>query len=400
MTTAKTWITLATLGLGLSLTLTACGGGRRSQSKVVEGPRSKGVVDVHVRTIGTRVFRRTLELEGTLDPAERILVAPSVPGIIRKVTKRAGDPIKKGELLVQVDPKEVYVGTIQLRVHLASARAKAKASDAVLKRLKEPLTRLRRLYRAKAVSKPDLDKVEIPYVQARAERDAARSIIKRVQDELGIAYSKLGDTKLTAPFDGFVVRRLADPGEAARPFPPTVVLVITRHDPLYVQAELNEEDIGRVQKGQKVTVVCDSQAHRPPVTGVLEEIIPYVNPMTRTVTIRVRVDNKQGRLMPGMSATLKLSLEPRRTLAVPRSALATAPLDDKVSVFVLGADGRVREKTLRFGRSQGAWVAVLGGVTAGDRIVVKGHERLYDRSRVRVVGRAPSARAARGVVAP
>lgn len=397
MTHAKTSLVLL---VNLGLVLAACSGGRKKQSKLTDGPNSRAVVDVEVRTVSPRTFTRVLELEGTLDPAERILVAPSVPGMIRKVTKRAGDPVKKGELLVVVDPKEVYVGTIGLRVHLATARSKARAADAVLSRLAEPLERLRRLYRAKAISKTDLDKVEIPYVRARAERDAARAIIGRVKGELGIAYSKLSDTKITAPFDGFVVRRLADPGEVARPFPPTVVLVITRHDPLYVQAELNEEDIGRISRGQQVTVACDALAHRPPVTGVLEEIIPYVNPMTRTVTIRVRVDNKSGQLMPGMSATLKLTLKPRRALAVPRGALATAPFDDKVSVFVLGADERVREKILRFGRSQDEWVSVLGGLSAGDRVVVKGHERLYDRSRVRVVNREPAARAPRPAPKP
>jgi len=378
--------------VNLTLVLPACGGGRKKQSKLADGPKSRAVVDVEVRTVSLHTFTRVLELEGTLDPAERVLVAPSVPGVIRKVTKRAGDPVKKGEVLVVVDPKEIYVGTIGLRVHLATARAKARAADAVLSRLAEPLERLRRLYRAKAISKTDLDKVEIPYVRAQAERDAARAVIGRVKGELGIAYSKLGDTKITAPFDGFVVRRLADPGEAARPFPPTVVLVVTRHDPLYVQAEVNEEDVGRLSRGQPVSVTCDALAHRPPISGVLEEIIPYVNPMTRTVTIRVRVDNKSGQLMPGMSATLKVTLKQRRSLAVPRGALATAPLENKVSVFVLGANERVREKTLRFGRSQGGWVAVLGGVSAGDRVVVKGHERLYDRSRVRVVSHQPATR--------
>lgn len=389
MTHTKTSIVLLVIW---GLILTACGGGRAKQSKLGEGSLRRPVVDVEVRTVETRTFHRVLELEGTLDPAERILVAPSVPGIIRKVTKRPGDAVKKGELLVVVDPKEVYVGTIGLRVHLATARAKVQAADAVLKRLQEPRARLRRLYRAKAISQTDLDKVEIPYVRAQAERDAARTIIRRMKGELGIAYSKLRDTKITAPFDGYVVRRLADPGEAARAFPPTVVLVITRHDPLYVQAELNEADIGRITPGQKVSVSCDALAHRPAVTGVLEQIIPYVNPMTRTVTIRVRVDNKNRRLMPGMSATVKLTLRPRRVLAVPRSALATVPLEDKASVFVLASDRQVREKSMRFGRSQGEWVSVIGGVSAGDRVVVKGHERLYDRSRVRVVRRDAAAR--------
>jgi RND family efflux transporter MFP subunit len=347
-------------------------------------PRAE-VHPVSLATVAERAFPRVLELEGSLDPAERVLVAPAIPGVIKTVTKRAGDRIKKDELLVEVDPKEVYVGTIPLRVQIAAAQAQASAAGEVLRRLDEPLARLRKLYEARAVSKTELDQVEIPYVKARAERDAAQSVIGKVNGELGIAYSKLSETKILAPFDGFVVRRLADPGESARAFPPTVVLVLTRHDPLYLQAEVLEEDIARLRSKQEVAVTCDAYAGEAVRQGTLEEIIPYVNPMTRTATIRVRVDNRDGKLMPGMSARLRIVLGPQTLLAVPQAALATEPLDQAVSVFVVGEDGKARERRIRYGRSLDGYVAVATGLRAGERVVVKGHEPLVDGAAVRVV---------------
>ncbi|MDY0001094.1 MAG: efflux RND transporter periplasmic adaptor subunit [Polyangia bacterium] len=366
---------LAALLLTAPAVLVACDKKGKDEGK---SAMKLGAVPVTLHTVERRTFNRSIELEGNLDPAERILVAPSIPGVIRNVTKRAGDRITKGELLVEVDPKEVYVGTIQLRVSLASAEAQVRAASAILSRLEEPVSRLRRLYKAKAISKTDLDQIEIPYVRAREERDAGARIIQNVKSELGIAYSKLSETKLTAPFDGFVVRRLADPGETARPFPPTVVLVITKHDPLYVQAEVNEEDASSLRKSEKVAVYLDALPGRPPLPGILEEIIPYVNPMTRTVTIRVRVQNPKSELMPGMSARLKLDLAPIELLAIPRDALATEPLESRVSVFLVDSEQKARERRIRFGRSQDGYVAVLDGLTAGEKVVQKGHEQLLD----------------------
>ncbi len=372
--------------LGLS---TACED--KNKHGVKTSAKPTGPIPVKVQAVTKHEFKRRLELEGNLEPAERILIAPSIPGVIRKITKRAGDRIKKGELLVQVDPKEVYVGTIQLRVSIASARAKAAAADEILAKLKDPLTRLRRLYKAKAISKAELDKMELPYVKARAERDAANRVIKKVNNELGIAYSKLSDTKILAPFDGFVVRRLVDPGETARPFPPTVVLVVTKHHPLYVQAEVNEDDIIRLKRGQTVAVHLDALLEEPVLKGTVEEIIPYVNPMTRTVTIRVRVDNKDGKLMPGMSARVTMDLAPRHLVAVPEAALATEPLERTVSVFVVDSQGRARERRIRFGRSQNGFVSVLQGLKGGERVVVAGHDRLVDKSKVTIESADPAA---------
>lgn len=362
----------------LAASLVSCG---RSEGASKSASKATGPLPVTVTPAARHTFSRTLEVEGNLEPAERILIAPSIPGVIRKITKRAGDRIHKGEVLLTVDPKEIYVGTIQLRVGLSSARARAQAAGQILTRLKEPLKRLRRLYHAGAISKTELDKIEIPFVRAKAERDASARVIRKMKGELGIAYSKLSETKIRAPFDGFVVRRLVDPGEVARAFPPTVALVITRHHPLYVQAEVGEQDIGRVRKGQRVPVTLDALPGAPPRSGVVEEIIPYVNPMTRTVTVRIRVSNADGVLMPGMSAHVSLRLRPRILLAIPVQALATEPMEERASVFVV-AHGVARERRIRFGRAQDGWLAVLSGLGARDSVVVTGHEPLVDGSKV------------------
>ena len=347
------------------------------------------VIPVETEVAAERDFDRVIEVDGTLEPSERVLIAPAIPGVIRTITKKPGSRVKKGELLVEVDPKEVYVGTIPLRVQLATAQAQTRAASEMLARLEEPLQRIRRLYQAKAVSRQELDQVEIPHLRAKVERDAAESVIGKVKGELEVAYSKLSETRILSPFDGFVVRRLADEGEAARAFPPTVVLVITRHDPLMVQAEVVEEEVTRLKLGQKIEVICEAVPSRGPFPGVLEEIIPYVNPMTRTATVRVKVSNPDARLMPGMTARIRAVLAPQRMLAVPQGALASEPLESRVSVFVVEG-GKARERKIRFGRQQGQWVSVIEGIRAGDRVVVKGHERLLDRSAVQATPAAPA----------
>jgi RND family efflux transporter MFP subunit len=340
---------------------------------------------VKVRKISKKVFDRDAVVDVTFVPSERVLLGPSVPGRIRRINKKEGYRIKEGEVLVVVSPKEVYIQTIPLRAQLSAAMAKRDAADAVLEKLDEPYQRAKKLHSEGAISKVDLDEIAVKHTAAKAERDAAAKTAKKLRTELRRAYGKLADAKLRAPFDGFVVRRLADEGEVARPFPPTIVLVVTRHQPILAEGHVPEHVLVHIEKGIDVEVgvsVLPGKSY----SGKLTTIRPQIDPITRTAMVRVEVPNRDLSITPGMTGEMTIDLPDKRALAIRRSELAARPSEGKGQVFVV-KKGRVELRDIEIGSSLDVdWVEVLSGLKPGDTVASNEQSRLKPGDRITPVG--------------
>ena len=332
---------------------------------------------VRVWTASEQTFPRSLTLDATFAASRKVLIGPPIPGAITRITKHEGDRVEKGEVLVRVSPKEIYVQTIPLRSQLTAAKAQAKAAAEVLSKLADPYRRAKRLYKEGVISKMKFDEIEIQYTTAMAKKEAAETTAGRLNKELRRAYSKLSDTVLRAPFDGYVIRRLADEGDLARAFPPTIVLVLTKISPIRVYAEVPETAMGEVTVGTPVTVQADVIPNRV-WKGTITSIRPDLDRITRTAKVVVELPNKDGKLLPGMSGSIRLELPPVRALAIRRSFLGTRPANGNASVFVIEG-GKARLRPVRLGRSMDAeWVEVTKGISAGEKIAAGSLDDLRD----------------------
>jgi len=360
--------------IGMLALSPACG----HRGAAAENRKNKvGHIAVKIWKVVPRTFHRTLRLDGTLQPSKRVLIGPSIPGRITSITKQEGDRVKKGEVLVRVSPKEIYVQTIPLRAQIAAAQAQATAASTVIVKLKDPYERIKRLYKAGVISKLKLDRVEIQYTTAVAKKNAAMSTLVQLRKGLKRAYSKLSDTVLRAPFDGYVIRRLVDEGDTARAFPPTIVLVLAQIDPLYATAEVPSRYLSALHKGIKVRVQVDPLPKKT-IDGTIEAIRPDVDPITRTAQIRALLANHDRTMFPGMTARISVDLAPEQALAVRRSDLASKPVGHSSSVFV-AVQGKARLRRVQLGRTMDAkWVEITKGVTQGDLLVVGDNRTLFD----------------------
>jgi HlyD family secretion protein len=339
---------------------------------------------VHTVRVKKKTFRRKIRLDAVFTPSERVLLSPSVPGTIRKIHKREGDRVQKREVLVVVSPKEVYIQTIPLRSQLAAARAKLEAAETILAKVKEPFQRARKLYEKGVISKVKLEEVEVQYTTAQAQKDATARTVKKLKKELQRAYGKLSDTRLRAPFDGFVVRRLADEGELARAFPPTVVLVITRHKPLFVEGQVAERDLVHLRKGMAVTVTVDALQNKR-YGGTLLSIRPQLDPITHTARIRAQIPNEDLKVMPGMTGQMMITLPPRKALAIERAHLITEPTAGTAQVFVI-ENGKAVTRTVQLGEALDTeWVAVRSGLARGERLITDHKGTLQTGDRVEAI---------------
>lgn len=329
--------------------------------------RRSTATPVEVATVRERRFVDTLRALGTIRANESVEIASPVSDTISEIRIESGQRVAAGEVLFVLSGQEE-----------SAALAEAEAS---LRDAERESGRLDRLAGDGAVSRADRD-------VARAERDRSRA-------QLDAARARLADREVRAPFGGVVGLRSVSPGA----FVAAGTRLVTLDDLDTVQLEfpVPERYLSTLEVGQ--TLIARAAAW-PDETfrGDVESIDTRVDADTRTVAIRARLSNPDGRLRPGMLLTVRLERAARAAPAVPE--IAVLRRRDTAYLFVV-AEGRGGETTaagsagpssvatrraLVLGGRDGAWLEVVDGLEVGERIVVEGVHRVRDGAALRVVG--------------
>lgn len=310
-----------------------------------------------------------IRLTGTLTAERSARLSPRVDGLVARVRVDAGDRVKAGAPLVELDSTLASHALERARAGTAEARAR---SDEARRLAAEA----RRLVAEKHLPQTELDRREADAELAAAALVASEAS-EREQAEL------LKRHTVPAPFAGVVARRLTDAGEWVARGTPVIELVATDRVRLDVQAP--QERFAAIREDAVVRVLADSLPGES-LAGRIVARVPVSDPSARTFLVRVLVDGAAGRLLPGTSATAVIGLPgSRAALVIPRDALLRYP-DGSHSVFVLrqSAGGSTAiERRVKLGRG-GAQVEILEGIEPTDLVVVRGNERLRDGQSVRI----------------
>jgi membrane fusion protein, multidrug efflux system len=296
----------------------------------------------------------------TLVAVHGVTLGAELPGTVREITFESGSFVKKGVVLVRLD-------TSTEEAQLGSAKA-----DAALAKLN--LDRARTLRASESSPQSELDAAE-----ARAQQ--ARSAMATLE-------ANIAKKVIRAPFDGRIAIRQVELGQVVSPGTPVASLQSVT--PIYADFWLPQQSIAELKAGQRVTLSTDAY---PGATwqGQVTIVTPEVDPATRNVRVRATVPNGDGRLRPGMYGNVEVvSGEKRRTVIVPATAVLFAPYGD--SVFALeekkddkgGTSTVARQKFVRLGERRGDYVAVVSGLSPGERVVSAGAFKLRNGMAVAV----------------
>lgn len=310
-----------------------------------------------------------LRLTGTLTAERSARLSPRVDGLVARLRVDAGDRVRAGQPLLELDAAVAGLALERAR----AGRAEAEARHDESQRLAEEA---RRLVAERHLPRTELDRREADAKLAAAALAASRAA-EREQAEIVRRHT------LPAPFAGVVARRLTDVGEWVSRGTPVLELVATDRVRLDVQAP--QERFTQVRENAQVRVLADALGGEA-LPGRVVARVPVGDPSARTFLVRIVIESAAGRLLPGTSATAVIELPgAQQALVVPRDALLRYP-DGTHSVFVLDeAQGRQTavERRVRLGRS-GAQVEILEGIRPGDRVVIRGNESLRNGQPVRV----------------
>ncbi|MEN8183181.1 MAG: efflux RND transporter periplasmic adaptor subunit [Myxococcota bacterium] len=353
---------LAALLLGLP----SCGGEGTEATAVRLAP-------VRVEPVRVQTLQERIEATGELRAPEHARIAAEVPGRVTEIRVVEGAAVDAGTVLLEIDRE-------RWELELASVNAQLAEAGAGLAEQEREIQRIRTLHERKVASESRLDQAETAYQLARSRVDAARAAV-------GVARRALEDSKVTAPFAGFVARRLVSRGEFVNAGTPLYELVAL--DPIEVEFHLPQSDSSRAALGQPVRLTVD------PHPGEIFEaevtfVSPTIDPRTRTLRVKAQLANPDGRLRPGLFARADLGVAQRTGIRlVPEEAILQRA--DGSVAFRLVEEDRVERVRVETGVHRDGWVEIKSGLDASDQVVVRGHSNLADGVRVAVTSERHSA---------
>ena len=284
-----------------------------------------------VRTVGTVVVNETRLAK----------VTPKFSGYVEKLyVNFVGQPVKRGQPLAAIFSPDLVAAEQEL---LVSAR-------------------LSRTIGASAV--PGVPGNTTDLLAAAKERLRLWDVSDAQINEVLTSGRAMRTVTLSAPASGFVIDKKVVQGQSIQAG--AELYTIADLSDVWVEAQLREEDAGRIATGATATLQFTSYPGQP-FAGRVTYIDPMLGEQARTVNARITVPNSDGRLKPGMYATVILNSSAQSALTVPRSAVVQT--GERALVFVDLGSGRLNAQTVRLGRTGGDYVEVLSGLASGQRVV-------------------------------
>mgnify|MGYP000226896675 CR=1 FL=1 len=342
-----------------------------SSGKSENGARYK------TRQVDVGDIRQVITANGTLNPVVLVNVGTQVSGTVKILHADFNERVTPGQVLAELDPSLFRAALAQSQANLLSAQANLK-----LARVKE--TRARDLLARNFISQTAMDEATQALDAAHAQEALARAQVER--DSTNLRYSVI-----RSPISGVVVARSVDVGQtvAASFQTPTLFQIAKDLRDMQIDSSVAEADVGAIFVGQKVKFSVDAFPERDFVGEVRQiRLNPTIQQNVVTYNVVVAVDNEDGKLMPGMTAHVKISIAERKdALRIPNAALRFKPntgddegekkssnrkRGDSPTVYRLGPDNQPAPVKLKLGISDGTVTEVVEGeLKAGDVLVLK-----------------------------
>ena len=337
--------------------------------------------------VGRTPLSNRLEVAGEFLPFQEVEIHAKVAGYIRKIYVDIGDRVRAGQLLAELEVPEMtaQVEGAQAVVQrsqedISSAKSALARTGADYAALHAEYDRLKQASEARPglIAQQELDDAEAKDLSAKAQVEAARSELASRQQGLGAAqadhrrYASLADySHITAPFDGIVTWRYADTGTLLQAGTANSgsmpAIKLAQVNILRLRLPVPESLAGYVHIGDAARIHV--QATGEQLTGKVVRTTGELDLATRSLQVEIDLDNKNGKLTPGMYADVTLNIQRSGNgLTIPVEAVdrsQSAPF-----AFVVNQQGHIEKRTLHLGMETPRFIEVVGGLQEGERVVV------------------------------
>ena len=254
------------------------------------------------------IFAGVLELSGTVISDNQKMVTSRFMGFIKNMRVSEGDMVKKGQVLYEIDSKEIEAAVKQVDLAISQARLALQMNQNQLNNVLLNLARNKRLFEKDMVSKFELEQLELAAKNMRDMVEIAKKQVEQAEAQKEAVLNQYKYLTIRASNDGVVVAKKLNEGDMQIPGMPALVITDLKH--LKVLLEISESNLVHVRIGKKVQVEIPSIGLKS--EGTISAIIPASNPMTHKFKIKITFDKKDAFVFPGMYAKVYIPLEDKK----------------------------------------------------------------------------------------
>jgi RND family efflux transporter MFP subunit len=347
-------------------------------------------ISVDIETVAASPITGIYQATGTVRARQIAAVAAKIAANILEVRFDAGDHVQAGQILIILDRRDLEANLrraeaarVEVEGAITETESAIASAGASVELARVTHNRFEDLLAKASVSQQEFDESQARLKRSEAVLEMAVSKRGQVEARRGQAEAEIANARvafgyatLTAPFAGLVTERKADPGSLATPGVP--LLTFEREGNLRLEASIDESRLDLARVGESVMVELDGLNRT--VSGRVAEIVPSVDPATRTFTTKIDLPGLPG-LRAGMFGRAAFPIGKREAVLVPQSAVVERGQIRSVHV-IEGDMARLRFVTV--GEARGGRREVLSGLTAGEKIIVAPPSLLADGSRVAI----------------
>ncbi|MFP2239693.1 MdtA/MuxA family multidrug efflux RND transporter periplasmic adaptor subunit [Pseudescherichia vulneris] len=344
-------------------------GGRRG------GRMGAALAPVQAATATSEAVPRYLTGLGTVTAANTVTVRSRVNGQLLALHFQEGQQVKAGDLLAEIDPS-------QFKVALAQAQGQLAKDNATLANARRDLARYQQLVKTNLVSRQELDTQQSLVTESSGT-------VKADEAAVASAQLQLDWTRITAPIDGRVGLKQVDIGNQISTSDTTGIVVLTQTHPIDLIFALPENDIATVVKaqkaGQSLTVEAWDRTNKQKLsTGSLLSLDNQIDTTTGTIKLKARFNNMDDALFPNQFVNARLLVDTEQNaVVIPTAALQMG--NEGNFVWVLNDENKVSKHLVVPGIQDSQKVVISSGLSAGDKVVTDGIDRLTEGAKVEVV---------------
>jgi HlyD family secretion protein len=342
---------------------------------------------------------------GKVEPITKVEIKSKASGIVKKLYVDAGDRVKKGQLLAELDKEEIAAQVAQAKAQLEASEASGRGTEADFERakvdaegpdvptLKRAYERAQGMAKEGVVSASALDDAQRNYEMALNKQNVAKAQLQVLKAKIGQATAQvardranlmqleeqLSYTTIISPIDGIILSRDVEVGDAVSSIlvlGSSATLIMTEGDTseVYVKGKVDESDIGKVYMAQPARIKVESFKDKT-FNGKVTKISPMgvEKDNVTTFEVRVSINNPGGELKAAMTANAEIILEEHKNvLQIPEGSILYDK-DKKSSVEIpdeKGKEGK-RKVAVNIGISNGAKTELLSGLKEGDQVVLQ-----------------------------
>ena len=305
------------------------------------------------------VFYHYLELQGSVETKQNIVLYPEMAGTLTKVYVKEGQSVRKGQLLAKIDDGGLSQQLSQVEVQAQLA--------------KTTYERQKRLWAKKVGS-------EIQYLEAKTNYEAQQKSVDQVKRQLA-------KTTVVAPFSGIIDDVIAEQGSVANPGATPLLRIVNLAD-MYIETEVPESYVPSVTKGKDVKVYFP--VLNKTIDTKIRQVGNYINPNNRSFTVEIGVPNKDGNIKPNLTARVKINdYTNEKAILIPQSIISENADGDQYTYVVSGKDNKniaeAQRVIVETGKTQGNYIEILEGLSHGDALISEGARSVKNGQKVKIL---------------